>query len=523
MDDTLTLPRTRRPSPVSRDRVTRAGLPDSRLPLAATLIAALGLAVALAWGIWHRGPWYDDFYSWFVTDPGRTFADGLISSWLVDNHPPLFYVLVWITRHASHSIESARQINLVALAAGLLGSWFLIRDLRPERWIAAIFLLVIAANPATLEYGTELRSYLVSLIVSAVVILALTVGWLTGTLDRAQRIVLAAGLLTGFNVHILTSVILGAATLPFIAAAWFTGRRQLALAILWPALIAGAIFVGICLIQIPLWWANTTVFWIPKDFSGVRWSIELCIEAAITANPVALVAAIGGGALLCADAAIRRTISPELAAALLLGLGIVLASALLAALQLVRPMVIERYLAALIAPAAMTLALGFSELVRRVGRRGGVLILAATLAATGWALVRNTELAIERHSWLWASSLAARVQRHCADTPIHIDPPYWNAYSLSLPPRDNHMVMKRSYALVAGRLGLRLEPSQSRRIARDCPTLFWAEHDVESRRTPEAVLARLREQGFAVDHIWMYRQRFGWIASNRPLSAEGQR
>ena len=43
------------------------------------------------------------------------------------------------------------------------------------------------------------------------------------------------------------------------------------------------------------------------------------------------------------------------------------------------------------------------------------------------------------------------LHRLCPDSPVHIDPPYWNAYTLSLPPADNRTVMAHAYVLMAGR------------------------------------------------------------------------
>jgi hypothetical protein len=480
--------------------------------------AVLGLGAALVWASFHRGPWYDELYSWYVTHPERGFLASLTQSWLPDNHPPLFYALTWFGRQFGGSIEWLRLLNLGVLLAALSGGWALLRRL-PQYWLsAAAFVLVLVAHEAALRNGTELRSYFISYAASAVVVLALVVGWIEGgPPSKAQRWVLGVALLVGFNTHSLTSVIIGALLAPFLGLALLHGRRELVRAILVPALAAGAVFLAICAIQVPLWLGNTVNFWIPGGFNAARWSMEFAIQRTAEANPVILLGALAGiGALIHAGWRDRR-LSPRLEAMVLLGAGIILACVLVMALHLMRPMVMERYLAALIPAAAMGLALGFAEVARLIPARfaGGVLLLGAL--ATLWTLQDNASLNAGRNSWHGSAALAARVQQACPDSPIHIDPPFWNAYTMSLPPADNKAVFGASHALIAQRFGLKVEPAQSRRLSSRCPNLFWAEHDTSALWDETKILSRLRGQGFVLDRVWQYRIGDGWIAADSPL------
>ena len=311
-------------------RGTLPGQADPRPALLAAALAALGLAWALGWAALHRGPWYDEFFTWFVTRPGRPFIAALRGSWLADNHPPLFNALAWAGAHLVGTLEQLRLLNLAALGAALAGGWVLVRR-TPQWWtLAALLLVTLAANETLLRSGAELRSYFFSLCAGAVVSLALVIGWLEGQLaERGQRAVLWAALLVGFNLHILTSVILGTLVLPFVLAAWLARRRALLRQMLVPALVGGASFVAVALIQLPHWQSNTASFWIPGGLGAAWDAIEYAVLRAGLANLLALTAALGGAALLARQALAERRLPPTLQAMLLLGAGITLGAALL--------------------------------------------------------------------------------------------------------------------------------------------------------------------------------------------------
>ncbi len=493
-----------------------AGHRSERLALA---LAAMGLAWALVWTSLHRGPWYDEFYTWFVTRPDRAFIAALQGSWLKDNHPPLFYMLSWLSAHLAGSIEVLRLINLAGLAAALAGGWVLLRRW-PQHWTLGIaFLLVLAANETALRSGAELRSYFLSYCAGAVVVLALAVGWLEGELhSRAQRLVLAAGLMVGMNLHILTSLIISALIAPFLAGCLIRKRKALFAQILAPALLAGAIFAITSAVQLPNWQGNTAQFWIPGGFNAARYAIEFAVLRALETNPVVLVGGGLGGAMLCLSAWKERRSSAVLECVVMLGIGLALAIVLLIALHLMRPMVIEKYLASLVAAVALAIALAYAEFARRLPQALAAVLLLIAVAFSLWAMQSNAERTVQRKSWNGTSARLGQLHQACADSPVHIDPAYWNALAMSLPPDDNRMVMPKAYALMAYRYGFAIEPAHSRRLSASCPTLFWAEHDTTKEWDEAKIAQHLRDQGFAISRVWQYRIGDGWIAADRPLN-----
>ncbi|MDE8652666.1 hypothetical protein [Novosphingobium album (ex Liu et al. 2023)] len=480
-------------------------------------LALLALAVALVWTDLHRGPWYDEFYTDYVTRGGQSWLRQLRESWLADNHPPLFYILARASAWLGE-IETRRLLNLAFAALALAGGGLVVRDAPRLLPAAGGLALLLAANPWTVWAGSDLRSYFLSQCAGAVLALSLAALWIEGTPgSRGRRAAYWGALFFAFNTHIITTIIAGALVLAFLAgAAWRKDWPQLR-ALLVPALASAALFLVVSAIQYPMWEANTRVFWLAPGFDSARYAIEYAVQRTIGANPVVLLAALAGCGLLAREAVRSRTLPGELGALLLLATGVAIAVAGLIAIHLLRPILIEKYLSALTATVAAGVALGFGRALVALPARAAQVLLLAGLAWTLYALAGNAERTVARNSWLGTGRLIAREAARCADTAVHTDG-FWNADVMAMSPADNRLVAPYAYRSVARRLGFRIERDGSRRISARCPTLFWAEHDTRHRFDEAAILAHLRNRGFALDAITLYRIGDGWVASDRPLS-----
>lgn len=502
----------------------RGAAPESgALPLVGAAVAwlvAAGFLFALGWACLTRGPWYDEFYTWYVTRPDRGFAESLRASWLADNHPPFYYALTWPLRQLGGTIELHRLASVGVAVAALAGGWLMLRR-QPQLWLlGAAFLMVLAGHEGAIRAGSELRSYFLSLAACAVLVLTLTTAWLgQGLPRRSQRIVLALATFAAFNTHIATSLIAGALFVPFLLAAWLRGNRALAWTLVRPALFAGFVLLAISAVQIPQWNRQTAQFWIPGGFDAARWSFEYALRRTLVSDWAVTLAGVMGGLILLIAAARQRRLDPRTEAWLLLAAGTVLAAAILLGLHGLRPIVIERYLIGLVPAFAMLLALGFVQAMERLPARLALLLLAAAALLAGWSITESATRAAARQSWSGTAALIAQVQRACPATTVHIDPDHWNAWTMSFPPADNRPALFAAYALMAQRAGFTLEPLASRRMPVNCPTLFWAEHDTLRSFDPARITAHLRAQGFAVEGVWQYRIDHGWVASNRPLDS----
>jgi hypothetical protein len=244
---------------------------------------------------------------------------------------------------------------------------------------------------------------------------------------------------------------------------------------------------------------------------SARWSMEWALLRTLEANPVVLVGALAGAVLLVRDVFVQRKRSPEAGALALLVVGTVLAAIGLVGLHLLRPILIEKYLMAIVAAVSVGLALAAGRLLEALSPRARIAALAAALGAAVLALAHNVPLAAERVSWLSTGHAIAEEVARCPGTVVHTDP-YWNDEVMAMLPRDNAQVVPFAYRYVADSFGFRLAPPGSRAVAAACPTVFWGEHDSKGRFDAAAVGNRLREQGFGVEGMDFRRIGDGWIA-----------
>lgn len=473
-------------------------------------LALLLLAVALAWTCLHRGPWYDELYTQFVSRPGVPWLTALRESWLADNHPPLYYMLARATAWLG-PVSHHRLLNLAIGAVAVAGCAAIVRDVPRLTPAAGALALGLAANPWTLLAGSELRSYFLSLCAGAALALALCALRVTGTAGSpARRSVYWIAAMVGFNTHIVSSLTCAAIVAPFLAAAACRRDWREARAIAVPPLVAGLVLVAVTALQLPTWLANTAVFWIEPGFSSARWSVELAVLHTLEANPVWLLGALAGAALMVRDM-LRRQSRAEAGALALLGAGAGIAIVGLVTLHLLRPMLIEKYLMVTIAAIAMGVALGFGRLLEALGPRLRLLALVAAFAATVLVMVHNAKAAADGPSWFGTGRLVAAEAARCPGTVVHVDP-FWNADVAAMLPRDNARTVPFAYRYVADALGFRLAPAGSRAMSRTCPTIFWAEHDSAERWDASSVAARLRERGMPVAGLEFRRVGKGWIA-----------
>ncbi|TCM19492.1 hypothetical protein EDF56_103129 [Novosphingobium sp. PhB165] len=488
---------------------------SKKLQVGTILLTVMALAMGIAWACLHRGPWYDEFYTQYVTRPGPGWGEALRTSWLADNHPPLYYALARATAWMG-SIQTHRLLNLAIGVACLLAGVAVVRDVPRLLPASAVLLLLLAGNEWTVLSASELRSYFLSL--GAGTVLALSLSALSLTCEggsRARRLIYFASVLVAFNTHIVTTLIAGALIAPFIAAAVLRRDWTLARAVAVPALAAGGVFIAISLIQLPYWQANTRAFWIPAGFGEARWSIEYALLRSLEANPLVLLGALAGVLLMGRDLIRNRTACTEVRTLALLATGVMAGLGMLVVVHLLHPMLIEKYLTAMVGAVSVGIALACGRLLRALGPKTTAVFLGFALLVSACGLVQNVGKVEARYSWYGTGGFIAREVHLCPGTVIHTDR-FWNADVLSLPPADNLSVAPWAYREVAGHFGFAIEPETSRKRAQACPTLFWAEHDSRHRLSDAAILVHLRQSGFAVDAIEVHRIGDGWVAVSQP-------
>lgn len=487
-----------------------------------SVITVVALCAGIVWACLHRGPWYDEFYTQYVTRGSLPWIRAFREAWLADNHPPFFYILARATNGLG-DIANHRLLNLGVALMAITAIRIIVRDV-PRLIPASTALgLVLCASYWTILSASELRSYFISLCAGTTLALGLCAIRITGNGgSRARRCVYALSSILVFNTHIITSLTAVALVTPFLAEALIRREWTQTWVLAWPPLIGGLVFSAISLVQLPLWLAGTQVFWIAPGFDAARWSVEYAVLRMLEANLLILLCSLIGTVAMLHDAWEKKGTGPHAAQArsqgvalLLLATGVVLAIAGLIALHMWRPILIEKYLTAMMGAIAVGLALACGYLLQRINGKLSACVLVASFILAIHALIGNVSQAVARHSWFGTGRAIAAQVAQCPATIIHTDP-YWNAEVMAMMPRDNAQVPSFAYRYVAHHFRFALAPDGSKAMSRTCPTLFWAEHDTRHRFTREMVLAHLRASGFAVRDIELRTIGDGWIAVAAP-------
>ncbi|WP_260927465.1 hypothetical protein [Novosphingobium sp. 9] len=483
-----------------------------------TLLALAILAAAIIAACLLRGPWYDEFYTQYVTRPDVPWWTAMRDSWLVDNHPPLYYALSRATDSLG-PISTHRLLNLGLGVALLACATAIVRDVPRLLPAACAVAIGLVGNSYAVHSGSELRSYFLSLCLGILLPLCLTAIRLTGSAGTPVR--QAAWWITAllaFNTHIVTSLTAAALIAPFLLAALTRRDWREARAIALPPLAGGLVFAAITSVQFPLWMDNTRVFWIKPGFSTARWSIELGILRTIEANPLLLLAALAGSALLLIDVALRRRPSGELGALALLAAGLILTAVGLTALHLLHPMLVEKYLTAMFGAVLFGAGLATGHLLQIASPRQAAIGLALILAYSCYTMVHNVRTAAHIPSWMMTGEPIAALVKACPTTVVH--PGYrWNRDVMNMKPADNAQVYPFAYHYVADRLHFAVEPAGSTAISQTCPTVFWTEHQTKKPVSAPDILRHIRDMGFPIRHIVIHRVGSGWYAVADPLPA----
>ena len=169
--------------------------PDRRI-LWGWIVLLAAAVVVYAAGLAHESFWYDEAYSAVMAGYLPWQIPALVT---VDNHPPLYYMLLSLVRlalgnseWALRSLSVAGAVGLVALGAGPVRRIFGNRS-------AFLYGIAVLFTPAVLIYAHEARMY-------SLAICAVTAGALYGYLAvtgnrRSDWALFGAATLAGAYLH----------------------------------------------------------------------------------------------------------------------------------------------------------------------------------------------------------------------------------------------------------------------------------------------------------------------------------
>jgi hypothetical protein len=483
--------------------------------LAVLFVVASGLAMA------GRGPWYDEFYSFYLMRPDAPLSV-LAPEWLHDNHPPLFYALGWLWARLlglgglAGRVEALRTLNLLVLGAAVV---MFVRMARLDPWFRRLVwydALALAAVFPALDRIDQLRSYFLSFVLTALILPLLLRELHRPTVRRQKPVALGLLLMLGCSVHLITTVIVASLVAAGFARLVLVRRWRDAATLALTSALALIPFAGIMAMQLPTMMANTRTFWIPPGINGARWAIEAELLGAVTCNPVlSLVALAGLGLLLVKTWRRDATSRDRLIDIATLGAGLGLALVVLVAAHVYRPLLITRYLVAVDPVIALALAICAESLTRRLPVRQTMMIDAIMLIATALAIQANLAATLRQWSWNGTAHTIATLVQSCPDTLVYPDL-HWNAEPLSLPPRENREVVPFAYDTMAHRFGFALAPAGSHTLSKTCPTVFWSDHAAAFHPSATDVIRELRVAGYPVTSGRMVRHDIGWILITPP-------
>jgi len=112
--------------------------------------------------------WLDELFSAYSSFTPLSVKELFAEHVLMDVHPPLYPVILYFWgKVVGQSEFIARLPSYLALSAGLIGSYALLRPVLPRR-VAALYLVIISFTPGVIYYAQEMRPYGLLLGVSAV-------------------------------------------------------------------------------------------------------------------------------------------------------------------------------------------------------------------------------------------------------------------------------------------------------------------------------------------------------------------
>ncbi|NPD67636.1 hypothetical protein HN018_18305 [Lichenicola cladoniae] len=480
MSDQILTERLRRNSEVS---VTESNASRSSVlagPPAWAIVATLVLVVAsIAVGVaaaLTRGPWLDEFWTLWATDPTIPWQQALQERWLTDVHPPAFSAFSRLLAGLLGPEVTIRRLQNLLPLLGLLGAFVYaaMEWPRARRFLATYAVLAFSSYFMT-AYLAEYRSYFAQFCFG-LVFYGSGYALLSGELElstTARRVAAGALLVTSVllvNLHFVTAIVALISLAGLMLAALAFRQRQLAV------LFCVAGFLS----TIPL--AVTTMFQLHQLLgrTGGHFWIETGVREAVTIVAGSFVKGVGCS-LIAVVAAIltlgRRAGRPNAGIGRDRQIGLIFAglaagSALvLLGINLQTPIIIDRYL--VLCSAAMVCGLAILAKDILFDRRWGFVLLlanaAAFIAVSGLKLVREPR-------WNATAELIAGAVTRCPATRVEA---FQFLYPGTLP--NEAAVLSQAYRYLGDRHGFAVQAAglatfRPPNSTSTCGDILWVEH-----------------------------------------------
>jgi hypothetical protein len=449
--------------------------------LTPTVIAATGLAAILALAAVDaalRGPWLDEFWTLELSDTRKGLPALVWDGWMRDAHPPVFNA--WATLLASLGITSIPAGRLVSnlLAAGLmiLAAFRLSRRTRGspggQAGFAVALLLLTLSLPQAMESFAMYRSYFWQM--AAIATLALVARHVAAAksdldwgrdLDLAAIAVLATA--GSIGIHYVGALFGGLLAAAIAVCAFARGLRRWAALVLATAALSSLFIAASVALQMPGWAAEFDHSWIDLPGLAALGVLGSLAAAPLWLNPVPLVG-LWPGRERAGDASQAWFVA-------MIGTVLAVGVAIVFAVHIVQPIVVDRYLFAVPVLVCALLAVPAARLARDRWLFG----LLALVAVVG-AARPMIETGI-RPLWRENARTIGAIVAGCPTTQVYA------ASGWALGPaaetraaRREDPVFERAYRSLAVSAGFPVrfigQGGRAQATPGICPVLLWYEH-----------------------------------------------
>lgn len=445
------------------------------------VIAATGVIAILALAVVDaalRGPWLDEFWTLELADTSKGLSALVWDGWLHDAHPPVFNA--WATLLGSlgiASIPAGRLIsNLLAASLMILAAFRLSRRRAGspglQAGFAAALLLLVLSLPQAMESFAIYRSYFWQIAaIGTLALVARHVAAVTTDLDwRCDVDVAAIAVLAtagSIGIHYVGALFGGLLAAAIAVCAFVRGLRRWAGLMLATTALSSLFVVASIALQMPNWAAEFDHSWIDLPGLAALGVLGSLAAAPLWLNPVPLV-----GLWLARQGA--RDASQAWFVGMI-GMVLAVGMAIVFAVHLVQPIVVDRYLFAV--PVLMCALLAVPA--ARIYRDRWLFGLLALVAAVG-AARPMIETGI-RPLWRENAIMIAKIVAGCPTTQVYA------ASGWALGPaaatrmaRREDPVFERAYRSLAASAGFPVrfigQNGSARARPGTCPVLMWYEH-----------------------------------------------
>lgn len=434
----------------------------------------------------RHGPWFDEFWTRFLSDPSIEFGEAFQKRWVADVHPPLFSMMAWLSAQVVRlPIEKARLLNLTPLAILALYLFLVGKALPRARAFITVFAISVGSSAFFIEYFTEFRSYFTGLCAFAALTVTLIAQDQSAEEEKpgAQTLLWTGylvSLLVCLNLHYLTTAVTVVLVGIFGCSAALRGNWRFFGIYLASGILAVLPFVAFVAYQWTVIERITADYWLKTSLPA---ALNMLI-AAIAAPTYSEQLAVAIAWLAAAFIFLSRKDNPQVGRTIPVLLVAIIAEILMLLVYTwLTAAMTQRYLIPLAILSAALFALILARPIYE-NRWLLALFLVTNLGSAAFAALPRWN----DPRWDEAARYLSERQKSCLGS--RIIPMQQNPNDHTPNSIDNY---NEAYAYIANKWGLTLgsvDTPSSRPLDASCPDFYWADHFFAAGKNRDTLLAQ---------------------------------